>query len=130
MTCLDNFEQILLLEIFFIRLLVFSLKGFENPQNRIFSKKTDFFKKSNFEDFSSPFREKTKSLNEKHFQDKCSKLSKKSHFSYLKVGETTSRWIFWRKSKNQNFAFLKILKCFFFKIACVSAWFFCWFFNL
>jgi hypothetical protein len=49
---------------FFIGLLVFPLKGLENPQNRIFSKKADFFKKSNFEDFggfSSPFREKTKS---------------------------------------------------------------------
>ena len=48
-------------EIFFIGLLVFSLKGLENPQNRIFSKKADFFKKSNFGGFSSPFREKTKS---------------------------------------------------------------------
>ena len=56
--------SIFALEIFSIGLLVFSLKGFENPQNRIFSKKADFFKKSNFEDFqrfSSPFREKTKS---------------------------------------------------------------------
>ena len=54
-----------MLEIFFIGLLVFSLKRLENPQNRIFSKKADFFKKSNFENFrgfSSPFREKTKSL--------------------------------------------------------------------
>jgi hypothetical protein len=51
------------MEIFFIRHLVFSLKGLENPENHIFSKKADFFKKSNFEDFrgfSSPFREKTK----------------------------------------------------------------------
>ena len=42
----------------------FSKKGLENPQNRIFSKKADFFKKSNFEDFrrfSSLFRGKTKS---------------------------------------------------------------------
>ena len=52
------------MEMFFIGLLVFSLKGLENPQNRIFSKKSDFLKKSNFEDFrgiSSLFREKTKS---------------------------------------------------------------------
>jgi hypothetical protein len=86
---------------FFIGLLVFSLKGLENPQNRIFPKKTDFFKKSNFGDFrgfSSPFKEK-------HFREKkSSKLSKKL---YLEVGRTTSRWIFWQKSKNQNFAFLK-----------------------
>ena len=45
----------------FIGHLVFSLKGLENPQNRIFSKKADFFKKSNFRGFSIPFREKTKS---------------------------------------------------------------------
>ena len=64
MNFLDDFEHFLLQKIFFIRLLVFSRKGLENPQNRIFSKKEDFFKKSNFEDFrgfSSPFREKTKS---------------------------------------------------------------------
>jgi hypothetical protein len=35
------------------------------------------------------------------------KIIQKIHFLYLEVGKTTSRWIFWRKSKNQNFAFLK-----------------------
>ena len=35
------------------------------------------------------------------------KIIQKIHFSRLEVGRTTSRWIFWRKSKNQNFAFLK-----------------------
>ena len=62
MNFLDNFEHFLP-KLFFIGLLVFSLKGLENPQNCIFSKKTDLFKKSNFEDFrgfSSPFRKKTK----------------------------------------------------------------------
>ena len=56
---------------FFIGLfLVVSLKGLENPQNYIFSKKADFFKKSTFENFrrfSSPFREKTKSPMKKIF---------------------------------------------------------------
>jgi hypothetical protein len=47
---------------FFIRLLVFSLKGLENPQNRIFSKKADFFKKSNFEDFKALLEKKLKVL--------------------------------------------------------------------
>ena len=34
----------------------------------------------------------------------------KNSFFYtniLEVGKTTSKWIFWQKSKNQNFAFLK-----------------------
>ena len=38
MTFLDNFEHFFALEIFSIGLLVFSLKGLENTQNRIFSK--------------------------------------------------------------------------------------------
>ena len=35
------------------------------------------------------------------------KIIQKNHFLYLEVGKTTSGWIFWRKSKNQNFVFLK-----------------------
>ena len=35
------------------------------------------------------------------------KIIQKRRFLYLEVGKTTSGWIFWRKSKNQNFAFLK-----------------------
>ena len=46
---------------FFIGILVFSLKGLENHQNRIFSKKTDFFKKFNFEDFQALLEKKLKS---------------------------------------------------------------------
>ena len=68
---------------FFIGLLIFSLKGLENPQNRIFSKKADFFKKSNFEDFggfSSPFREKTKSPMKKIFGAKNAQNHQKNPF--------------------------------------------------
>ena len=35
------------------------------------------------------------------------KIIQKIYFLYLEVGKTTSRLIFWWKSKNQNFAFLK-----------------------
>ena len=35
------------------------------------------------------------------------KIIKKFYFLYLEVCKTMSRWIFWRKSGNQNFAFLK-----------------------
>ena len=35
------------------------------------------------------------------------KIIQTIHFLYLKVDKTTSRLIFWQKSKNQNFAFLK-----------------------
>ena len=92
---------------FFIGLLVFSLKGLENPQNRIFPKKTYFFKKSNFEDFQALLEKKLKVLWKNFSVQKMLKIVQKSHFLYLEVGKTTSEWIFWRKSKNQNFAFLK-----------------------
>ena len=35
------------------------------------------------------------------------KIIQKIHFSHLEVGKTTSRWIFWRKLKNQNLGFLR-----------------------
>ena len=72
---------------FFIGLLVFSLNRLENPQNRIFSKKADFFKKSNFEDFrgfSSPFREKTKSPMEKISRAKNAQNYPKKSFFVLR----------------------------------------------
>jgi hypothetical protein len=40
-------------------------------------------------------------------------IFQKNYFLYLEVGKTTSRLIFWWKSKNHNFAFLKLFwKCF------------------
>ena len=75
------------MEIFFIGLLDFSLKRLENPQNRIFSKKADFFKKFNFEDFlgfSSPFREKTKSPMENFFRAKNAQNCPKKSFFVLR----------------------------------------------
>jgi hypothetical protein len=35
------------------------------------------------------------------------KIIQKINFLYLEVGKTTSRWMYWQKSKNQNFAFLQ-----------------------
>ena len=62
MDCFGWFWAFLAPEIFFIWLLVFSLKRLENPQNRIFSKKADFFKKSNHEDLQALLeKKKTKS---------------------------------------------------------------------
>ena len=92
-----KFWAFLVPEMFFIGLLVFSLKRLENPQNRIFSKKTDFFKKSNFEDFQALLEKKLKVLWKKFPGQEMLKIIKKIHFLYLEVG----------KSKNQNFAFLK-----------------------
>ena len=75
--------------------LVFSRKGLENSQKKhIFSKKADFFKKSNFEDFrgfASPFRKKTKSPMKQISGQEILKIIKKIHFLYLKVDKTTSR---------------------------------------
>jgi hypothetical protein len=48
----------------------------------------------------------------------------KSNFSYLDGGKTTFKKKFWPKSKNQNFAFLKIKKYCFFKIAFATHEFF------
>ena len=41
------------------------------------------------------------------------KIIQKSHFVYLQVGKKTSRLIFWKKSKNQNFTFLKNFSIYF-----------------
>ena len=85
MNFLDNFEHF-----FFIGLLVFSLKGLENPQNHIFSKKADFFKKSNLEDFQALLEKKLKVLWKQFPGQEMLKIIQKSHFSYLEVGKTTS----------------------------------------
>ena len=55
---------------------------------------------------------------------KMLKIIQQIHFLYSKVGKTTSRWFFWQKSKNQNFAFLKCFLKIFFKNGCASAWIF------
>ena len=60
-----------------------------------------------FEDFQDLLEKKLKVLWKKFPGQKMLKIIQKSHFLYLEVGKTTSGWIFWRKSKNQNFAFLK-----------------------
>ena len=67
---------------FFIGLLVFSLKGLENPQNHIFSKKADFFKKSNFEDFQAFLEKKLKGLWKKFPGQKMLKIIQKRHLLY------------------------------------------------
>ena len=66
-----------------------------------------------FEDFQALLEKKLKVLWKKFPGQKMLKIIQKSHFLYLEVGKTTSRWIFWRKLKNQNFAFLKKISIFF-----------------
>ena len=69
-----------------------------------FSKIEKYAKNSNFQ---ALLEKKLKVLWKKFLGQKMLKIIQKSHFLYLEVGKTTSGWIFWRKSKNQNFAFLK-----------------------
>ena len=95
------------MEIFFIGLLVFSLKRLENPQNRIFSKKVDFLKKCDFEDFQALLEKKLKVLWKKFPWQKMLKIIQKIHFLYLEVGKTTSRWIFWKNRKIKILHFWK-----------------------
>ena len=49
------------------------------------------------------------------------KIIQKIFFLYWKTGKTTSRWFFWQKLKNQNFAFFKFFCKIFFKNGCASA---------
>ena len=76
----------------------------------IFQKKQIFSKNPIlriFEDFQALLEKKLKVLWKTFSQQKMLKIIQKSHFLYLEVGKTTSGWIFWQKSKNQNFSFLK-----------------------
>ena len=72
-----------------------------------------FFETMRFWGFSSPFREKTKSPMKKFPGQEMLKIIQQIHFLYLEIGKTTSRLIFWWKSKNQNFAFLKFFRKYF-----------------
>ena len=63
-------------------------------------------KKCDFEDFQA-LLEKTKNPMKTISGQEMLKIIQKNNVLYSEVGKTTSRWIFWRKSKNQNFAFLK-----------------------
>ena len=94
-------------EIFFIGLLVFSLKGLENLQNWIFWKNLFFLKKCDFENFQALLEKKLKVLWKKFPGEEMLKIIQTIHFLYSELRKTTSIWIFWRKSKNQNFALLK-----------------------
>jgi len=50
------------------------------------------------------------------------KIIQKNDFFGLEVVKTTSWWIFWRKSKNQNFRFFEKFFQVFSKIYVTSAW--------
>ena len=64
-------------------------------------------KKYDFEDFQAFLEKKLKVLLKKICGKRNAQNYPNNSFLYLEVDKTTSRWIFWRKSKNKNFAFLK-----------------------
>ena len=122
MNFLDNFEYFFAPEIFFIGLLVFSLKGLENPQNWIFWKNLLFLKKCDFEDFQTLLEKKLKVLWKTFPGQEMLKIIQKIHFLYLEVGKTTSRWVFLAKIEKSKFCIFEIVLKIFFKNARASAW--------
>jgi hypothetical protein len=83
-------------------------------------------------DTTSPRKKKKDNvLNTKQTGITSNQLIKIYCFAFIEVAETTSRWIFWGKSKNQNFVFFYIFENKFFSRAILQALeFFFFFFEI
>ena len=80
----EQFCAFFVVKNFFMRFLVFAVKVLENPQNLIFSKKSAFFEKMRFREFSRAFTANTKSPMKKFPRQKRRKIAQRTHFFALK----------------------------------------------
>ena len=69
-----------------------------------------FWKMSKNWNFQKLLQPKLCVLWKNFWQHKMRKMFQKIHFWALKVAKTTSRWIFWQKSKTQNFGIFDFFK--------------------